>query len=110
MKSLVLWILTATALVSMWISETEIAVTEIAFDPGDPDSNIHQTTIRYGLLLPWLTWKRSINEPAGYDDSGFEAFELNSFLLHDALIAAPLPTLFRTSRRSVATESSAMEV
>ena len=110
MKSLALWLLTATALVSMWISETELNVTEIAFDPGSPDPNIHQTTIRYGLPFPWLTWKRSINEAAGYDDSGIESFDLISFLLHDAMIAAPLLVMFRRRRRSVASESGAVGI
>ena len=58
--------------------------------------NIHQTTIRYGTPLPWLTWKRSINEAAGYDDSGFESFDLIFFLIHVALIAAPPLMLIRS--------------
>jgi len=90
------------------MSETEIAVTEIAFDPGSPDPNIHQTTIQYGVPFPWLTWKRSINEAAGYDEAGFDSFNLISFLLHDALIAAPLLMLFRKSRSSVSSESDAI--
>lgn len=110
MKSLALWLLTGTALVSMVISETELNVTEIAFDPGSPDPNIHQTTVRYGVPLPWLIWRRSINEAAGYDDSGFESFDLISFLIHDAMIAAPLLMLFRRMRKSVASESHAMGV
>jgi hypothetical protein len=67
MKNLVLWLLTGTALVSMWISATELNVTEIGFEPGSPDPNIHQTEIRFGTPLPWVTGKRSINEAAGYD-------------------------------------------
>jgi hypothetical protein len=41
MKSLVLWLLTGTALVSMLISETELDATEIVADPGSPDPNIY---------------------------------------------------------------------
>ena len=108
MNSIALWILTGIALVSMWTSETQLDVTEMAFEPGSPDPNIHQTTVRYGVPFPWLVWRRSINEAAGYDEAGFESFDLISFLLHGAMIAAPLLMLFRRKWRSVDSASSAI--
>jgi hypothetical protein len=105
MKSMALWIIAGIALASMWAPATEIDVTEIAFEPGRPDPNIHQTTIRYGSPLPWLVWKRSINEAAGYDEPGFESFDLIFFLLHDAMIAVPILMLFRSKGKKLDSDS-----
>mgnify|MGYP007047029752 CR=1 FL=1 len=112
MKTVILWLLTDIAFVSMWIPETEVDVTEMAFETGSSDPNIHQTTVRYGVPLPWLVWRRSINDAAGYDESGFESFDLISFLLHAAMILAPLLMLVRSRRKklhSVSFESNAMD-
>ena len=84
--------------------------TEIGFAAGSPDPNVYKTTYLFGAPLTWISWERSWNEAAGYDESKVAMFNLLNLLAHLLVIAAPVLLCIwasRTTRRKPldATES-----
>ncbi len=72
--------------------------TEIGFEPGSPDPNVYQTRYLVGWPLTWISWERSRNEAAGYDEAGFGRFHIFNFAIHILVILTPLLLLYWLSR------------
>ncbi len=94
---IVLAILTGLAVVWMMVPQVHSQGTEIGFAPGTPDPNVYKTSYLMGWPLPWGCWERSVNEAAGYDESGFGPLHPLNFALH--ILAILVPLLLLSCRR-----------
>ena len=99
MLRLALITLSGVALIWMGVPMVHDEGTEMGFAAGSPDPNVYKTTYLFGWPLTWITWERSWNEAAGYDESGVASFSVVNFVVHVSAIAVPL-LLYRRSRRS----------
>lgn len=80
---------------------SEFSATEMGFTPGDPDPNHYSDEYFFGAPLTWITWKHGWSVGLGYDEQGFEQFQVGNFVLHLLIIAVPItfafwPTKMRT--------------
>ena len=83
-------LLAVIALIWKFLPATEIGGTEIAFDADGPDPNVYNTTRLFGSPLSWITWDRSWNEAAAYDESRFMSFSPVNFVIHLLAVLAPV--------------------
>ena len=87
---IVLVMLAALALVWIAFPQVHWEGTEIAFAPGTPDPNVYKTSHLFGWPLTWISWERSWNNAAGYNEAGFGAFYPFNFGIHVFVILFPL--------------------
>ena len=111
MLRLALGILTILALLWMIVPMVQEEGTEIGFAAGSPDPNVYKTTYLFGAPLTWISWERSWNEAAGYDESRVAMFNLLNLVAHLLVIAAPVLLFVKVSRTAsrksaVATEDN----
>ena len=92
--------LVVAVLALVWIGFPSIHMqgTEMAFPAGSPDPNVYKITYLYGWPLSWLSWERSWNDAAGYDESGFRSLDVTYCLIHVSVIAAPVLLFIRATR------------
>jgi hypothetical protein len=98
MTRIALVIFAAAAVLWMALPQILDQATEIGFEPGSPDPNVYQTSYLVGWPLTWISWERSRNEAAGYDDAGFGRFHIFNFAIHVLAILTPLLLLYWLSR------------
>ena len=107
MVRLALVLLALAALIWMLVPLIGSEETEMGFVAGGPDPNVYKTTCFFGWPLTWITWERSWNEAAGYDDSKFAPFSPLNFVIHLLAIAVPLLLFVRLRRTRGGTLSAA---
>jgi hypothetical protein len=110
MARISLVILAVLAVLWMAFSMIEESGTEMGFAPGTPDPNVCKTTLDFGWPLTWITWERSWNQAAGYDDVELGRFQLVNFVIHTLAILTPFFVVYWLSRfRSLAKRENASQ-
>ena len=106
MIRIILLILAGFALLWMTLPQIHWQGTEIGFAPGSPDPNVYKSTYLLGWPLPWISWERSWNESAGYDETAFGSLHVSNLAIHMLAILAPLLIFYwfsRSGRRNAGT-------
>ena len=90
-------VLALLALLWMIVPMVHEEWTEIGFPAGSPDPNVYKTTYLFGWPLSWISWERSWNKAAPYDESRVASFKLLNLVAHLLVVAAPVLVLVRFS-------------
>jgi hypothetical protein len=98
MLRVALVILVLLALLWMIVPMIHEQATEMGFPAGSPDPNVYTTTYLFGSPLTWISWERSWNEAAGYDESEIASFNPLNLVAHLLVVAAPVLVTIRVLR------------
>jgi hypothetical protein len=111
MLRLALVILTILTLLWMIVPMVQEEWTEMGFAAGSPDPNVYKTTYLFGAPLTWISWERSWNKAAAYDESKIAMFNLLNLVAHLLVIAAPVLLCIwasRTTKRKLSDSTESM--